>query len=392
MPESSAQSSTISQSTSSKSSFEIVDDSVRRILVFRIGSIGDTIIALPALWEIRHRFPNSYIALLSNAPENSDYASARSVLPEEGLIDQWLSYTTYDKFTKSLGRKFQLLAELRRERFDTLVYLAPRGRSRVGIWRDLVFYYAAGIRRFIGHKGVDRLPQSIFGQPQPELEHEADNLLRRLALSDVPVIPQGERHMDLAITAAETEKARGWLADHVGKDAGGNGLIGIGAGSNWSSKTWPEERYSQLGQRLISELDMFPVMLGGPSDIARNDRLIANWGRGANAAGQLSVRETAAALRECRLYVGNDTGMMHMASAVGTTCVVAFSAQDWPGRWYPYGKGHVVLRHAVPCAGCMLRECDRDLQCLTLIEVDDVFHACRKLLASPFDAAVEISE
>ena len=391
MPEVIAQSSII-QSMQSKSSVEIVDATVRRILVYRIGSIGDTVVALPALWEIRRRFPNAHIALLSNAPENKNYASARSVLPEEGLIDQWLTYPTRDGRTKASRSMWQLLLELRRQHFDSLVYLAPRGRKRIDVWRDLLFYYVAGMHRVFGHKGVDRLPERDFGRPQPTMEHEADHLLRRLELSNIPVTPLSDRTMDLAITASESEYVREWLAAQLGTGFDVGNLIGIGAGSNWGSKTWPEERYAELGQRLIHELDVFPIILGGPNDIERNERLIALWGRGVNAAGQLTVRQTAAALAKCRLYVGNDTGTMHMAAAVGTSCVVAFSAQDLPGRWYPYGKGHIVLRHAVPCAGCMLRECDRDLQCLTLIEVEDVLEACRKVLGTRSDVAVQTSE
>lgn len=391
MPELIAQSSIIQQSVQSNSSVEIVDATVRRILIYRTGSIGDTVIALPALWAIRRGFPNAHVALLSNALEDRNYASARSVLPQEGLIDEWLTYPTRDGRTTASRRTLQLLIELRRQHFDTLVYLAPRGRNRMDVWRDLVFYYIAGMRRFVGHRGIDRLPQRVFGQPQPAMEHEADHLVRRLELSRIPVVPISDRRMDMAITASESEQVREWLAAQPGRGFDGKLLIGIGAGSNWSSKTWPEERYGQLGQRLIHELDVFPVLLGGPNDIARNERLIARWGRGANAAGQLTVRQAAAVLAKCRLYVGNDTGTMHMAAAVETRCVVAFSAQDWPGRWYPYGKGHVVLRHAVPCAGCMLRECDRELQCLTLIEVDDVFEACRKVLATWSGAALQTS-
>jgi hypothetical protein len=57
-----------------------------------------------------------------------------------------------------------------------------------------------------------------------------------------------------------------------------------------------------------------------------------------------------------------------------------FSAQDWPGRWYPYGEGHIVLRRAVASEGCMLTVCNRDLQCLTDITVEDVMRACRSIL------------
>jgi ADP-heptose:LPS heptosyltransferase len=81
-------------------------------------------------------------------------------------------------------------------------------------------------------------------------------------------------------------------------------------------------------------------------------------------------------LERCALYVGNDTGTMHLAASVGTPCVAIFSARDNPGKWEPTGPGHIVLRHEVPCAGCMLETCvDNDLECLKAISVDEVLAA-----------------
>ena len=380
MPESVVHRSTQHQDVQAKEATEAATVDVRRILVYRIGSIGDTIIALPAVRAIRQQFPLAYMAFLGNAHEN-DYVLAQSVLPAKGLFDDWLTYPTGQRRTRPSRDVVRLFFELRRQRFDTLVYLAPRGRRRSQVWRDLSFFYGAGIRRFMGHKGIVPLPLKVPGEPQPAIEHEADHLLHRLELTGIAVPRDGQGSMDLGIGADESAEARSWLDERVGDALTTKRLIGIGPGSNWQSKTWPEERYALLGERLIKELNLFPIVLGGAEDAERNERLIAHWGRGANAAGILSPRQSAAALRECRLYMGNDTGTMHLAAAVGTPCVVAFSAQDWPGRWYPYGSGHTVLRRDVPCAGCMLRECDRDLLCLTLIEVEDVFQACCKVLA-----------
>ncbi|MBV9958360.1 MAG: glycosyltransferase family 9 protein [Acidobacteria bacterium] len=377
MPESVAHGSNLHQAERAEAATKAADASVRRILVYRIGSIGDTIIALPAVRAVSRHFPRASLSFLGNAHEKG-HVLAQSVLPPDGLFEEWLTYPTgvgRTRPSKDIGR---LLLDLRRRKFDTLVYLAPRGRTHV--WRDLAFFYAAGIRRFIGHQGIDQLPARVLGQPQTVLEHEADHLLHRLQLSGIPVPPPGEGEMDLGINADEKERARAWLREHCGEALELNNLVGIAPGSNWQSKTWPEERFAELGARLISELKLFPLVLGGPEDYERNERLIALWGRGANAAGQLSVRLAAAALSECRFYVGNDTGTTHLAAAVGTPCVVAFSAQDWPGRWYPYGRGHTVIRRAVACAGCMLRDCDQDLECLKQIEVGEVFDACRAVL------------
>jgi ADP-heptose:LPS heptosyltransferase len=373
MPESVAHRATLHQAERAGTATEAADASVRRILVYRVGSIGDTIIALPAVHAIQRRFPHARISFLGNAHEKG-YVLAQSVLPPVGLFDEWLTYPTGQGRTRPSKEIVRLLFQLRRRKFDTLVYLAPRGRTKV--WRDLAFFYAAGIRNFIGHQGIDQLPERVAGHPLERLEHEADHLLHRLKLNGIPVPADGEGEMDLGLTADEQESARAWLREHCGDALAENRLVGIAPGSYWQSKLWPEERYAELGARLIEKLDMFPLMLGGAEDAERSERLLVRWGRGANAAGRLSIRHSAAALRECRLYLGNDTGTMHLSAAVGTPCVAAFAALDWPGRWFPYGRGHTVFRRPVPCAGCLQRICDHDLECLKLIEVDEVFEAC----------------
>src|SRR5205085_2524024 len=113
------------------------------------------------------------------------------------------------------------------------------------------------------------------------------------------------------------------------------------------------------------------------------------WGTGTSAAGLLDVRTAAAVLARCRLFVGNDTGTLHLAAAAGTPCVGVFAAQDWPGRWQPYGLGHTVLRRPVPCEGCRLTVCTREgMRCLREITVEDVLAACRATLPAPIPTAV----
>jgi ADP-heptose:LPS heptosyltransferase len=95
------------------------------------------------------------------------------------------------------------------------------------------------------------------------------------------------------------------------------------------------------------------------------------------------VRQAAAALSICRLYIGNDTGTMHLAAAVGTKCIAIFSARHFPECWYPYGLGHIVLRRRVPCEGCTVFECnEHDNLCLKLIQVKDVIDAVEKILVN----------
>jgi ADP-heptose:LPS heptosyltransferase len=147
------------------------------------------------------------------------------------------------------------------------------------------------------------------------------------------------------------------------------------------AKQWPIERFAEVGNQLIRDYDAWPVIFGGAEDRAAGSRLLETWGRGAMAAGELNVRAAAAALQSCLLYVGNDTGTMHLAASAGIPCVAIFSARDYPGLWEPYGVGHAVIRSEVPCAGCYAQRCPReDNLCMSRIGVASVLDACRKIL------------
>ena len=160
-------------------------------------------------------------------------------------------------------------------------------------------------------------------------------------------------------------------------------LIALGPGSKMPAKRWPEELYSKLIRQLIdADKQIKIIILGGNEDKELGQRLSSNnKSRIHNLAGSLSIYESAAVLEKCAAYLGNDTGTMHLAAMVGTTCVAIFSARDYPGWWEPYGDGHIVLRENTDCSGCMLEICNKyDNKCLKLIKVKAVFEAVSILL------------
>ena len=351
---------------------------IKNILVFRIGQLGDTIVALPAMHVIRKHFPDARITLLSDRHPGKGYVLAEDLLSKTGLLDNFVSY---EADSKGFDQKklIALHPELKRRRFNLLVYLVPRMRTRWQVWRDLFFFRTAGIRKFIGHRGFKPLPQKQNGALLPAVEHEADHLLSRLSKSGIRVPKSGAGCTDLKLTTEEKQKAKHFIHSYLNYK-NFSLLVGIGPGSKWPSKVWPKERYAEVGKQLISRFGIIPVIFGGEEDKVVGDWLLMEWRKGINAAGKLTVRESAAALQQCQLYVGNDTGVMHLASAVGTACVAIFSAQDWPGRWYPYGNKNVVLRKSLPCEGCMMRICPKEnMDCLMQILVPAVRTACRSM-------------
>jgi heptosyltransferase-3 len=370
---------------------------VLRILVFRIGELGDTLIALPALRAIRKAFPLAHIALLGNVDARRRHVTPQQILSAPGLIDEWISYSSdyqgaFAKRARQIAKdRLRLVGKLRRGRYDKLVYLAPRFRSPRDVRRDLLFFRLAGITEVIGQYGFSPLPLPS-GAPLQRVEHEADHLLHRLSLGGIPVPAAGAVAFALDLTEEEEKTASRWWRENVPALEAGP-AIAFGPGSKWPSKVWPVERFLEVGQQLIVKRNVFPIIFGGPEDRDLGNRLLSAWGRGANTAGELSVRHAAAALARCPIYVGNDTGTMHLAAAVKTICVVTMSAQDWPGRWDPYGAGHIVLRRQVPCAGCMLNVCDIEgMRCLKEITVEDVVDACESALRAQSEGQTAESE
>ena len=295
----------------------------RRVVVFRCGQLGDTIVALPALWSVRSFFRDAHITFLADHHPGSKYVAARSVLPDVGMIDEWM---TYDARSRPLDL-IKLLFQLRKRAFTDLVYLVPSRRSQTQRQRDMLFFRAAGIKNVWGDRAFPLLADQQY--PSKVEPAESRQLLRRLEANGIPVV----NRCDLGVSDAERREVSVWLQS-VNLEEGSK-LIAVAPGTKAPSKQWPVERFGEVLKHFHSTDGLIPVVVGGPEDVSLGQWLCEFVGCGAIAAGKLSVRETGALMERCALFLGNDTGGMHLAAAAQKPCVVPFSAQDWRGRWYP---------------------------------------------------------
>ncbi|MDE2179516.1 MAG: glycosyltransferase family 9 protein [candidate division NC10 bacterium] len=351
-----------------------------KILVYRIGQLGDTVCAIPAIKAIREWSGPCDLVLLCDYHPGTPYPVAAEILSQFGLIDDWIIYSP--KSSLALDRALALRREIRQRRISSMFYLAPARRTIVQRLRDLLFFRWCGIRDMHGL----RLQASL--SPPNGTRQEVDRLLEVVRSSGLPVCSQPSFNLPIprAIRAQADELWRSLRLE-------GEIVLAVCPGSKMPAKRWGEDRYQELGLRLTSHDRVRLVILGGPEDQSVAEQLCRAWnGRGVNLAGKTSYAGSAEILRRCRLYVGNDNGAMHLAAAVGTPCVAIFSARDVPGTWYPYGEGHTVFRKDVECQGCMLVECaEQQMKCIRSISVDEVYRACAVYLnkkAQAIDASL----
>lgn len=364
----------------------MLDQSVRRhsrrILVYQHGSLGDTILTLPALRAVRRRYgAGAEITLLHDSlPEG--LASPVSLLAGGPYLDGFISYDLRQGYLRTFCSLVRLWWRLKAYGFQAVVYLAPGQRTAVAVLRDHIFFRSCGIPERVGFHAFSTdflYPKEPDGRLR-RVTSEAVWRLERLRLDGWNVSAQLEVTRPLLeLPQEEIATAGAWLEANRRHES--RPLVALCPGANQPANLWPLERFMELGQRILDENRAELVVIGGPKEYEIGQRLVECWGEGLNAAGRFSAIGSAALLSFCTFVVGLDTGTTHLAAAVGVCCIALYGAREHPGRWDPLGAGHIVLRSPpVPCAGCGLKICPVEGHpCMSGITVDDAWEAVQQM-------------
>jgi heptosyltransferase-3 len=344
-------------------------------LIYRLGSLGDTLVSLPCLHMIERAFPQSERVLLTNFPVHAKSPAAAAVLGDSGLVHGYLRYTVG---TRSPTTLLRLALEIRRFNPDVLVYLMPL-RGLKAVKRDRRFFqWAAGVRRIVG---LPTTEADVTRKPDPSTgmyEAEARRLARGVAdLGNAA--PDDLASWDLRLTPSERQMARTALGDLAGRP-----LLVCGPGTKMQAKDWGQQNWRELLRRIGAGYPGYGIVIVG----AQEDSIVGEFalndvdGPKLNLCGRLTPRQTAAVLEHASIFLGPDSGPMHLAACAGVPCVIAFSARGLPGVWYPAGQQHRIVYHQVSCFGCNLEICTVEARrCLTSITVDEMAAAVDAVLS-----------
>jgi len=322
----------------------------QRIVVYRVGNIGDTVVNIPALTALREAFPDAHITLLTSAGQ-ADLPGAEAVLSAfPGLVNHVIAYFPND--VKSLSGLQRLKSQLTESGpIDLWISLPVSLQTVFRGFREVL------LARWLGSKnafGFTLLLPEFFKTEYArahDLPKTSDWLLsivqNGLGLSQPepdciayfqPPVPDILQRLNLSKT---------------------HPILAVNAGAKLAVKRWPSALFRETLSLVLKDIpNLQIVLLGNQAERELNVTIAENLpGRIINAAGQLNLGETWSLLNEVNAVLSNDTGVMHMAGLLGKKVFTPMGGQYPAPLWHPRGKELEIFSNAVACAPCFKDAC-----------------------------------
>lgn len=340
-----------------------------RICVYKIGNIGDIVCTIPSMYKIRQAYPNSHLTLLTS-PGKRGMPGAKELLAGADWLDEIIVYYPDEIDNTTKGIKW--LSDLRKKKIDIWIELPNDLATMQSSIRNLFLARLAGAKWGYGWR-INTIKWAA--KAQSEYLSFANEVERNLSILSEAGIDGGPVVFPLPIKNVHRN-----FVDYLFEENGikGKSLIALAPGAKRSTNLWPAERFAEIGDYLIGN-GFEVLLLGGRNDEILCESIIGRMDHGGiNLAGKSSLLETTEILKRCHLLVCNDSGVQHLASAVGTPCISIFSYWQLKGKWRPYGDQNTILQKWVECNTCYLETCPHDNECIKLIQVNEVIDAIKK--------------
>ncbi len=344
---------------------------IRTILVRATNWIGDAVMSIPALHQLRIAYPNAHIAILARPWVAGLYG-------RESFCDELIQYEA-PKGWSGLRGKLDLAAQLRQRRFDCAVLLQNAFEAAALAW-------LANIPVRIGYDRDARgflLSHSIAVPKRGEIPRHQRfyylELLKRAGLI------QGYSHTPtIRLGGAADAAAAGRL--HLAASGLSGAVIGVSPGAAYGgAKRWLPERFAEAAITVSREHNSAVAIFGSEAERPICEtvlRSVLHAGcQAVNFAGAIPLDRFIEMAGACKLFLTNDSGPMHIASALGVPTVAIFGATDDVATG-PTGDWSRVVRHPVECSPCLLRECPIDHRCMTRVEASDVAQQALTMLSA----------
>ncbi len=340
-----------------------------KILIRATNWIGDAIMALPALQAVRGKFPDAHIAIVAR-PYVAD------IYRDQGICDELIGYDPKAEHLGWKGREL-LAQELRARKFNIALLFQNAFDAAWLAWR-------AGVPQRIGYARDGRsllltkaIPVPKHGEIPPHEKFYYLELLRSAGWIDAL---QDDAHITLRVPDSARQRATLTLLE---AGARAKALrIAVGAGASYgSAKCWPPDRFAKALNSILSQTDADVVLFGTAGEAAVSSAIASELRRAPiDLTGKTPIGDLPALLSQCHLFLGNDSGAMHVAAAVGLPVVAIFGPTD-PEGTAPVTPSATLVQQKPYCSPCFLRRCPTDHRCMKAVTPEMVQAAMRAQLS-----------
>lgn len=343
----------------------------RKVLLIKLVGRGDTVLMLPTARALREHLPRARLSILLTPLSTGAFTAGVDV-------DEIIVYDVLGK-DAGVGGFIRLVRDLRKRRFDLVIDYEQH------IKLVTLVSYLAGAHERVGFVWGDSRRGLLLSRwvPLNERAHMAEGFADLVRVLGVPC--DVRRLVEVHVPGEDQAFVDRWLLSRA--IAADDLMVAIHAGSGGSAlgRRWPAERFAQLADRICRRYGARVLLTGTQDEMGLMQGVTESMvEEPVVAAGEFSFRQMAALLKRCGLAISNDTGLVHVAAAMGTP-VVALFGPNLPLRYRPIGEGHAVIYKGVECSPCInvhqgrTGTCDTPV-CMRSISLEEVWRVVQERL------------
>ncbi len=343
-----------------------------RVLIVRMGALGDIVHAMPIVAALRADRPDVTVDWLADARYAAVLALVDGIRQRVVVRSAQAGATPEEVRFAGLAGVVPAIAHLRRQRYEAAVDLQ-------GLLKSAVFARGSGARRVLGFESAQlREPAARWFYretvPAPAGGHVVDKNLAALHAFGVPsagrVFPWRRVASDVPDAVMREPRV-----------VRSSGFVLLNPGAAWENKRWPAARFGALAARIGERFNLASVVTWGPGERARADEVVAASDGHAVVSPPTALHDLLALSRQARLVVSGDTGPLHLAASVGAPIVALFGPTR-PERNGPWSDADQSVSRAATCVCFHKRQCLRGHACIEEIGVEEVLAACARRLGA----------
>lgn len=323
-------------------------EKVKKILIIKLRGIGDVILSTVVLDNLRNDFPNAQIDFLTEKP-------SKNALENLPLINNIL---LFDR--KSTAKRISQIFDIRQRKYDLILDFFSNPSTAL-----ITFFSGAKYRAGYPYEGR-KYAYNLLGPKERDKFHAAQlhiEFLKQIGLSSY------SSNLYFGLSATDKSFVNNYLAENI---SGNNLLVGISPSGGWNSKKCDPEKFAEIADNIVEKYNAEIIILWGPGDKDDTDKIHKLMEHKSIVAPDTDIKKMAAFLNACDFVVANDSGPMHICTAVNTP-VLSLHGPTSPHLQGPFGAKHEWIRlDELECIECNLLECPKNHECFLDLPVEKI--------------------